>query len=55
MKNLPSIIPVFPLSGVLIFLNKPTIKHFEKRYLDLVKDTYKKDKLMGMVHISKQR
>ena len=56
MKNLPSIIPVFPLSGVIYFpkTNLP-LNIFEKRYLDLVKDTYKKDKLMGMVQSQKNR
>ena len=50
MKNLPNIIPVFPLSGVIYFpkTNLP-LNIFEQRYLDLVNDTYKKDKLMGMV------
>ena len=50
MKNLPNIIPIFPLSGVIYFpkTNLP-LNIFEKRYLDLVNDTYYKDKLMGMV------
>ena len=50
MKSFPSIIPVFPLSGVIYFpkTNLP-LNIFEQRYLDLVNDTYKNDKLMGMV------
>ena len=50
MKSLPNIIPIFPLSGVIYFpkTNLP-LNIFEQRYLDLVNDTYKKDKLMGMV------
>ena len=50
MKLFPKIIPVFPLSGVIYFprTNLP-LNIFEQRYLDLVNDTYKKDKLMGMV------
>ena len=50
MKNLPDTIPVFPLSGVIYFpkTNLP-LNIFEQRYLDLVSDTYNKDKLMGMV------
>ena len=50
MKNLPDVIPVFPLSGVIYFpkTNLP-LNIFERRYVDLVNDTYKKDKLMGMV------
>ena len=50
MKNYPNIIPVFPLSGVIYFPNTNLpLNIFEQRYLDLVNDTYKKDKLMGMV------
>ncbi len=54
MKDLPKIIPVFPLSGVIYFpkTNLP-LNIFEQRYLDLVKDSYKKDKLMGMVQSKK--
>ena len=50
MKSFPSVIPVFPLSGVIYFpkTNLP-LNIFEQRYLDLVTDTYKNDKLMGMV------
>ncbi len=50
MKNLPKIIPIFPLSGVIYFpkTNLP-LNIFEQRYVDLVNDTYRNDKLMGMV------
>ena len=50
MKSFPSVIPVFPLSGVIYFpkTNLP-LNIFEQRYVDLVNDTYKNDKLMGMV------
>ena len=46
----PIKIPVFPLSGVIYFpkTNLP-LNIFEQRYLDLVSDVMKKDKLMGMV------
>ncbi len=55
MKSLPSIIPVFPLSGVIYFpkTNLP-LNIFEQRYLDLVNDTYSKDKYMGMVQSQKE-
>ena len=48
--NFPNLIPIFPLSGVVYFprTNLP-LNVFEKRYLDLVNDCYKKDKLMGMI------
>ena len=55
MKNFPKVIPVFPLNGVIYFpkTNLP-LNIFEQRYLDLVSDTYKKDKLMGMVQAKKE-
>ena len=54
MKSFPKIIPVFPLSGVIYFpkTNLP-LNIFEQRYLDLVNDTYKNNKLMGMVQSQK--
>ena len=50
MKIYPSIIPVFPLSGVIYFpkTNLP-LNIFEERYLNLVNDAYDNDKLMGMI------
>ncbi len=55
MKIYPKIIPVFPLNGVIYFpkTNLP-LNIFEKRYLDLVNDTFKKDKLMGMVQSQRE-
>ena len=55
MKKFPDVIPVFPLSGVIYFpkTNLP-LNIFEQRYLDLVNDAYKKDKLMGMVQFKKE-
>ena len=54
MKKFPNIIPVFPLSGVIYFpkTNLP-LNIFEQRYLNLVDDAYKKDKLMGMIQSKK--
>ena len=51
----PDQIPVFPLSGVIYFPNTNLpLNIFEQRYLDLVNDTMKKDKLMGMIQSNKQ-
>ena len=52
MKEFPKQIPIFPLSGVIYFpkTNLP-LNIFEKRYLALVEDIIKKDKLMGMVQL----
>jgi Lon protease-like protein len=54
MKKFPEIIPIFPLSGVIYFpkTNLP-LNIFEKRYLDLVNDAYNKNKLMGMVLVTR--
>ena len=49
-KKFPSLIPVFPLSGVIYFPNTNLpLNVFEQRYLDLVNDIMQKDKLMGMI------
>ena len=54
MKTFPNTIPIFPLSGVIYFpkTNLP-LNIFEQRSLDLVNDTFNKDKLMGMVQSQK--
>ena len=54
MKVFPSVIPVFPLSGVIYFpkTNLP-LNIFEQRYVDLVNDTYNNDKLMCMIQSHK--
>ncbi len=56
MTAFPKIIPIFPLSGVIYFpkTNLP-LNIFEKRYLDLVNDTFKRDKFMGMVQLQRNR
>ena len=50
MKNFPKIIPVFPLSNFIIFPNATVpLNIFEQRYLDMVNDSMKSDKLIGMI------
>ena len=50
MKNFPKIIPVFPLSNFIIFPNTTVpLNIFEPRYLDMVNDSMKSDKLVGMI------
>ena len=53
MKTFPDKIPIFPLSGVIYFpkTNLP-LNIFEERYLDLVNDAVRKDKLIGMIQSS---
>ena len=50
MKSFPNEIPIFPLNGVIYFpkTNLP-LNIFEQRYLDLVNDAIRKDKLIGMI------
>ena len=50
MKDLPKIIPVFPLSNFIIF-PKTTVplNIFEPRYIDMVNDSMKSNKLIGMI------
>ena len=54
-KKFPKQIPVFPLSGVIYFprTNLP-LNIFEERYLELVNDSFRNDKLMGMVQSKRE-
>ena len=48
--ELPKIIPVFPLSNVIIFPNTTVpLNIFEPRYIDMINDSMKSDKLIGMI------
>ena len=50
MKNFPKIIPIFPLSNFIIFPNTTVpLNIFEPRYIDMVNDSMKSDKLIGMI------
>ncbi len=55
MNSFPKQIPIFPLSGVIYFpkTNLP-LNIFEQRYLDLVNDSFRKDKFMGMIQVKKK-
>ena len=50
MNNLPEIIPIFPLSNFIIF-PKTTVplNIFEPRYIDMIDDSMKSNKFIGMV------
>ena len=50
MKDLPNQIPVFPLSNFIIF-PKTTVplNIFEPRYIEMVNDSMKSNKLIGMI------
>ena len=55
MKNLPNIIPVFPLSNFIIF-PKTTVplNIFEERYIDMIDDSMQSNKFIGMIQPKKQ-
>ena len=54
MKNLPKIIPVFPLSNFIMFPGTSVpLNIFEPRYIDMINDSMKLDKLIGMIQPKK--
>ena len=54
MKNLPKILPVFPLSNFIIFPRTTVpLNIFEPRYIDMVNDSLKSNKLIGMIQPKK--
>ena len=50
MKDLPKLLPIFPLSNFIIF-PKTTVplNIFEPRYIDMIDDSMKSNKLIGMI------
>ena len=54
MKNLPNILPIFPLSNFIIF-PKTTVplNIFEPRYIDMINDSMKSNKFIGMIQPKK--
>ena len=54
MKNLPKIIPIFPLSNFIMFPGTSVpLNIFEPRYIDMINDSMKSDKLIGMIQPKK--
>ena len=50
INNLPKKIPVFPLSNFIIFPRTTVpLNIFEPRYIDMINDSMKSDKLIGMI------
>ena len=50
MNNLPTELPIFPLSNFIIF-PKTTVplNIFEPRYIDMINDSMKSNKMIGMI------
>jgi hypothetical protein len=54
MKNLPKKIPVFPLSNFIIFPNTSVpLNIFEPRYLEMIDDSMKNDRIIGLIQPKK--
>ena len=50
IKNLPNIIPVFPLSNFIIFPNTSVpLNIFEPRYIKMIDDCMKDNRIIGMI------
>ena len=53
-NNLPNTIPVFPLSNFIIFPNTTVpLNIFEPRYIDMVNDSMKSNKFIGLIQPKK--
>ena len=54
MINLPKNIPIFPLSNFIIFPNTTVpLSIFEPRYIEMVKDSMKSNKMIGLIQPKK--
>ena len=54
MKNLPKIIPIFPLSNFIIFpYTTVPLNIFEPRYLEMINDSMKTNKFIGLIQPKK--
>ena len=55
-NDLPKIIPVFPLSNFIIFPNTTVpLNIFEPRYVDMINDSLKSNKLIGLIQPRKNQ
>jgi len=53
-QDLPKIIPVFPLSNFIIFPDTTVpLNIFEPRYVEMINDSMKKNKLLGLIQPKK--
>ena len=55
-NDLPKIIPVFPLSNFIIFPNTTVpLNIFEPRYVEMINDSMKTNKLIGLIQPKKKK
>ena len=53
--NFPKVIPVFPLSNFIMFPNTSVpLNIFEPRYIEMINDSMRSEKLIGMIQPKKQ-
>ena len=53
--DLPKIIPIFPLSNFIIFPNTTVpLNIFEPRYVEMINDSMKNDKMIGLIQPNKK-
>ena len=56
MNNFPNIIPVFPLSNFIFFPKTSVpLNIFEPRYIDMIDDAMKSNKLIGIIQPTKSK
>ena len=56
IKNLPKKISIFPLSNFIIFPNTSIpLNIFEPRYIEMVNDSMKSDRIIGIIQPKKQK
>ena len=56
MNNLPKEIPVFPLSNFIVFPKTSVpLNIFEPRYIEMINDSMKSNKLIGMIQPKKSK
>ena len=49
-NNLPKVIPIFPLKNLIIFPKAAVpLNIFEPRYIDMINDSMKSNKLIGII------
>mgnify|MGYP006096586005 CR=1 FL=1 len=54
--DLPKIVPVFPLSNFIIFPNTTVpLNIFEPRYVEMIDDSMKKNKMVGLIQPKKKK
>ena len=54
ISNLPKKIPVFPLSNFIVFPQTTVpLNIFEPRYIDMIDDSMKSDRIIGMIQPKK--